>query len=768
MTESPVELSRTVVGNMTEEMPIRVLHVDDDASFLKTSKAILEMQGLFQVENATSIEEATEKMKKKEYDAIISDYQMPGKNGLEFLRELRQKGNAIPFVIFTGKGREEVTIKALNLGADGYFNKTGQPETVYGELAHGIRLIVERKKAEESLRKSEQKYRTFVESILEGVWQIDEHALTTFVSPQMKRILGYSPKEMIGRGLFEFMDKEDKEEATRLFARRKQGISEIHDFRFKHKSGRDVFTILSAIPVMENGRFSGATAYVTDITERKKAEELVRANDERYRSYTELTGQLGWTTNANGEVEEDIPAWRKFTSQSHEEVKGWGWTKALHPDDLEHTTQAWEKAVATKSTYEVEYRIRRYDGVYRYFLAHRVPVFNEDGSIREWVGTCIDITERKQAEEALRRSEKKARSLLEFQNKVIDTVIVWIDLLDGEGNVTLWNRAAELISGYTREEVIGHKRIWEWCYPDPQYRAEAFARAKRIIDKKLELNFETEVTCKNGATKTISWYTNSITDEKGKPVGSIAIGLDVSQLKKAEGELREAMEKLEVMNEKLRVVGGLTRHDVRNKLTAVTGNAYLARKKLPGNSEVLDYMKQIEASVEQTVRILEFAKAYEMLGVEELVYVDVEKVVNEAVSLFSGLKDIKVINDCHGLTLLADSLLTQLFYNLIDNSLKYGEKISQIKTFYEETSQGQLKLVYEDDGVGIQFDAKPKLFSRGYTTGKGSGYGLYFIKKMMEVYGWTIEEKGKPGEGARFVIEMPKTSESGKTGYSLR
>jgi signal transduction histidine kinase len=179
-------------------------------------------------------------------------------------------------------------------------------------------------------------------------------------------------------------------------------------------------------------------------------------------------------------------------------------------------------------------------------------------------------------------------------------------------------------------------------------------------------------------------------------------------------------------------------------------------------------MKQIETSVEQTVRILEFAKAYEMLGVEELVYVDVEKVVNEAVSLFSGLKDIKVINDCHGLTLLADSLLTQLFYNLIDNSLKYGEKISQIKTFYEETSQGQLKLVYEDDGVGIQFDAKPKLFSRGYTTGKGSGYGLYFIKKMMEVYGWTIEEKGKPGEGARFVIEMPKTSESGKTGYSLR
>jgi len=181
---------------------------------------------------------------------------------------------------------------------------------------------------------------------------------------------------------------------------------------------------------------------------------------------------------------------------------------------------------------------------------------------------------------------------------------------------------------------------------------------------------------------------------------------DITERKKIEEERREAMEKVQMMNEKLRVVGGLTRHDVRNKLTAVTGNAYLARKKLPGNSEVLDYMKKIEASVEQTVRILEFAKVYEMLGVEELVYVDMEKTVNKAISLFSGLKDIKVMNDCHGLTLLADSLLTQLFYNLIDNSLKYAEKLSRIRVYYEEKNSDHLAVIYEDDGVGIPHAAK--------------------------------------------------------------
>jgi signal transduction histidine kinase len=142
-------------------------------------------------------------------------------------------------------------------------------------------------------------------------------------------------------------------------------------------------------------------------------------------------------------------------------------------------------------------------------------------------------------------------------------------------------------------------------------------------------------------------------------------------------------------------------------------------------------------------------------------------VVNEAVSLFSGLKDIKVMNDCHGLTVLADSLLAQLFYNLVDNSLKYGEKLSKIRVYYEEKND-HLNVIYEDDGVGIPHAAKPKLFDEGYTTGKGSGYGLYLAKKTMEAYGWAMEEKGEPGKGAKFVITIPTTNQSAKENYQLR
>jgi DNA-binding NtrC family response regulator len=162
MVESAVQSAAEIVVGSDEKKLIRVLHVDDELDLLKVAKQCLELQGPFQVDTAASVEEALNKLKEKEYDAVVSDYQMPGKDGLEFLEMLRKTGNTIPFVMFTGKGREEVAIKALNLGANQYLNKTGEAETVYTELAHTITELAKTKKAEELLRLSEEKYRGLV------------------------------------------------------------------------------------------------------------------------------------------------------------------------------------------------------------------------------------------------------------------------------------------------------------------------------------------------------------------------------------------------------------------------------------------------------------------------------------------------------------------------------------------------------------------------------------------------------------------------------
>ena len=126
MAESIVESSTEEVLNVAKTKRIRVLHVDDDQAFLSIAKQCLEMQGEIDVDTVSSVKEASERLKKTDYDAIVCDYQMPGKDGLEFLKELRANGNNIPFIVFTGKGREEIAMKALNSGVDGYFSKHGE------------------------------------------------------------------------------------------------------------------------------------------------------------------------------------------------------------------------------------------------------------------------------------------------------------------------------------------------------------------------------------------------------------------------------------------------------------------------------------------------------------------------------------------------------------------------------------------------------------------------------------------------------------------
>jgi signal transduction histidine kinase len=172
----------------------------------------------------------------------------------------------------------------------------------------------------------------------------------------------------------------------------------------------------------------------------------------------------------------------------------------------------------------------------------------------------------------------------------------------------------------------------------------------------------------------------------------------------------------------------------------------------------------MELVSQQILRIIEFEKIYVQVGAEELSYIDVERHFNEGAFLFSDLKGATLVNECHGLTVLADSLLRQMFYNLIDNTLKYGKKTSRIRVHYEE-EEDQLKLIYEDDGVGIPSDIKSRLFQEG--CGTGTGYGLYLIKRICEAYGWTIEETGKEGQGVQFTMIVPKKRGDGRKSYEI-
>src|SRR4030042_6461999 len=229
MVESVVQSHPEIAVDSTEKK-IRVLHVDDELGLLKVAKQCLEMQGPFHVDTASSVEEALNKLKEKEYDAIVSDYQMPGKDGLEFLEMLRKNGNTIPFIMLTGKGREEVAVKAWSLGADHYVNKRGDPETVYCELAHCLRSTVEKHFAEAQMKETVRKLQTIYQNAVEGISYVDAEENIVYANKAFADIIGYEQEHVEGMNLRRIVDDENWARIESETKRRRHGELSRYEF----------------------------------------------------------------------------------------------------------------------------------------------------------------------------------------------------------------------------------------------------------------------------------------------------------------------------------------------------------------------------------------------------------------------------------------------------------------------------------------------------------------------------------------------------------
>jgi PAS domain S-box-containing protein len=337
-----------------------------------------------------------------------------------------------------------------------------------------------RKKIDE-LRASEEKFKNIFDNASDGI--LLAYLSTKKFAVANKTIcnmLGYSEDELKNLSVNDIHPKKDLPYVLGEFKKQAQKkISLTTNLPVQRKDGSVFYADINAMPVTFGGKTYLAGIF-RDVTERKKIEEELHASEARYKSYIDLTGQIGWVTNAKGEIEEDTPSFRKFTGQTYKEAKGSGWAKALHPDDVARTLKVWHKAVTTKSSYEVEYRLRRHDGVYRNLLARGFPVFRKDGSIHEWVGTCIDITERKKTEEALKESEEKFKTLFEASSDAIMTLAppTWM--------FTSGNPATLRMFKAKNEKDFTSRAPWQYS---PKYQPNgqlSSVKAKEMIGKAMK------------------------------------------------------------------------------------------------------------------------------------------------------------------------------------------------------------------------------------------------------------------------------------------
>jgi PAS domain S-box-containing protein len=848
----------------------RILHVDDDLGFLEVSKQILLMENNFEIDNVESVDDAFKKIEHQTYDAVVSDYEMPQKNGLEFLQKLREQNNQITFILFTGKGREDVAVKALNLGADSYINKNGSPETVYCELADAINKTLERKKSRELLAKSESKYHALVENSLQGISILLAAPLSiVFANGAFGKILGYSSQELTSlspEGIMGLVYHEDRAVFFKRMEDRLRGeVAEAcYEFRAVRKDGSLIWLSSLANRVDYDGQ-PAVQGMFLDVNESKIAAEILRESEQRYRELANCLPNIVFETDLNGQLVFANERAAEISGYSFNDIKkGLNILQFIVPEDREKATKSIQRLLSGGSYTPTEYTFVRKDGTTFPALVTAAPRISGN-KITGLSGLVIDLTERKKAEDKILAASLYSRSLLEAS---LDPLVT----ISKEGKITDVNQATEDVTGCSREELIGsdfstyfteseqartgYRKVFTeglvkdyplaikhrsgritnvlynaTIYRNPQGEIQGvFAAARDITERKKaeealsrernklesvtaasgvglvivskdyhvlwannfikrykgetigKLCYATlnslDVPCQDcGVTKIYAGKTTldsheycsttvdgnpywaeivatPITDEKGNVTSAVEICVDITERKKNEEELKESIHKNELINEKLSVVGSLTRHDVGNKLMVMKSNMYLLKKQVGDNPKLAKYLEGIDSAIKQSDEMFEFSRYYEKIGVEKPSKTDVAQCFNQAAMLLPSLGTIKIVNDCQGLEVMADSLLKQLFYNFLDNSLKHGEKVTQIQLHFTKECGG-VKLFYEDNGVGIPEANKPKLFHEGFSTGKSTGLGLFLIKKMVEAYGWSITEEGELGKGAKFVISVP-------------
>ncbi|MFH0792759.1 MAG: PAS domain S-box protein, partial [bacterium] len=442
---------------------------------------------------------------------------------------------------------------------------------------HQIELEMQNEELRRSREEREalrERYFNLYELAPVGYFTLSEKEVILEANLAAARLLGVAKSDLIKQPLDRFILPEDQDICYR---HRQQLLAadepQVCELRMLRKGAAPFWARIQANRETGPDGASLCRAELSDISEQKRAEEALQQfqagleehirqrtvelaeSEERFRSLVTATAQMVWTTDAAGNVVDDIPSWRAYTGQTVEQIRSAGWADALHPDDLPRTLATWQRAVESRSPYEIEYRVRRHDGQYRSFAIRGVPLQNADGSIREWVGYCADITERKQAEEEIctlnreleQRVEERTAKLRDSEERFrvlfnSGTDAIFVHQLNDDGTLSNFvevNDVACVRLGYSRDELL---QMSPADIDAPDARANIPVSVQRIL-KIGELLAESAHMTKDGRRIPVEISGKRFLLE-GSPM-VISVARDITERKAAEAKLQETLELLQ-------------------------------------------------------------------------------------------------------------------------------------------------------------------------------------------------------------------------------
>ncbi len=522
----------------------------------------------------------------------------------------------------------------------------------------------------------------------------------------------------------------------------------------------------------DHGRVRGSIGAFVDITERKRAEVALRESESRFRLMANASPVLMWITGTDKLATWFNKTWLEFVGRTLEQDVGLGWLESVHPDDVQQAKQIYFSGFDRREPIAIEYRLRRRDGVYRWILDHGSPRYDNDHNFVGYIGSCVDITDRKEAEAALVRSEALFR-------RMADANLIGVGFGDLEGNVTYINDEMLRMMGRTRAEFdAGRINFLKSMSPPPSPSLPAVAepladelRAKGVINRyeRVFVKPDGERTFYLGAAALVDPATGL----------HVSIALDVTDRKRADEQRDILLASERAAREQSERAGRLKdeflatlSHELRTPLNAILGWTYILQR----GSNAPNALEQGLVVIERNARIqsqlitdlLDMSRIISGKMRLEVQRVELPGVIQAAVDSIRPAANAKGIVIQPVLESITDPIhgdparLQQIVWNLVSNAVKFTPRGGKVQVVLARVNS-HVEIAVSDTGKGISPAFLPHVFERFRQADSspareqgGLGLGLAIVKQLVELHGGSVRAKSNgEGRGSTFTVELP-------------
>ena len=750
---------------------------------------IFDFEGRFIDANTTTLNRlgyTREEFSSLNFASLVSEDQIP--LAFKTLQEIQETGIQKEMAEFRLWHKNGSDVYVETMGAT--IMSDGKPVAIQGIA----RDITERKKAEETLAESENKYRLIADNMTDAITVMDMNLRFTYSSPSIMRIRGFTADEVLAQTLEQTMtpeslflvssvyEEEMQREASGTADPDRVRLIEVEEYK------KDMSTIWAEVSLSflrdAHGRPTGLLSLTRDITERKKMEAELRESEEKYRTVLEDMEDIYFEVDIKGNITFVNPSSCKMSGYSEEELLGMPFEKISASDGIEMVRQYFGEIYLTGKTGKpFLWNLVKKNGGKGFFELVASLIRDKQGKPIGFRGIGRDITERKKAEEELHQSEEKYRTII----KQMTDGYFEIDL---SGNFTFVNDAECINLGYSREELIGMNRK---IYVDEKTDKALYHLFVGVYKTGMPVKaYALEITKKDGTKAYNEISVSLIRNSKGEPIGFRGIARDITERKKTEEKLLDLNRELESV---LAEANSLTvqadqanaaksdflanmSHEIRTPMNAIIGMADLLWDSQL-TAEQREYVQIFRSAGENLLilinDILDLSKVESGQLVLENIPYDLFDIVDktcEVIALRAHGKNLELL--CHinpdvPQYIMGDpTRLRQVLMNLLGNAVKFTEKgeialtVLSLPQDVSEKTPRFLEFSIRDTGIGIPADKLNIVFEKFTQSDnsitrkyEGSGLGLTISKQFIELMGGKIRVESRQGEGCTFFFTIP-------------